>query len=449
MYFKRIAQVFLLSTGICVLGVGCSAVNALVGSSPAGSGATGTSPERYAAIARVFENQGRYAQAQAMYRQALKAEPGNKVVRDRLEMLAARGKSKTTLEQKTEQAIAMADEIDAAKAKEKASKPKPQLDPRKSDEANAAADSAVVKIEASDAEPLIQPASATARVELTVAETDEATTADVQEDSSHGDPAEGLVTVVLQDLIDEVRPTRLNFAPATQNDPGSVQAVSYSAEAADAAQVVTLADAVLLMDAPQNNRDELLRTIAHGEDAGVKALAAVALSSFIDDAEVEAALQTAATQESAVLRLSALESLLEQQSFSAEQFDSLLELLAADQAETRLQAAVVVRRLAASDWETAGADAAAAMLNDPDPAVVAVAAATLGDFQTAGPTYRNQLTDLVQTAIDEEVAHAAQSSLNRLPAIATADVPLQTGEAAELQEAMDVRPAGTLLPVVE
>lgn len=449
MYFKRIAQVFLLSTGICVLGVGCSAVNALVGSSAAGSGATGKSPERYAAIARVFENQGRYAQAQAMYRQALKAEPGNKVVRDRLEMLAARGKSKTTVEQKTEQAIALADRIDSAKAKEQPGKTKPHTDDPKSDKANGAADSVIVKIEDNTAEPLIQPASTTARVELTVAETDEATTEDVQETSNQGDPAEGLITVALEDLIDEVRPTRLNFAPATQQDSGSVQAVSYSAETAMTPQVVTLADAVLMMDAPQNNRDQLLRTIAYGEDAGVKALAAVALSSFSDDAEVEAALQTAATQDSPVLRLSALESLLEQQSFSAEQFDSLLELLAADEAETRLQAAVVVRRLAASEWETAGADAAAALLNDPDPAVVAVAAATLGDFRTAGSTYRNQLTDLVQTAIDEEVANAAQSSLNRLPAIEATGVAVQSGESAELQEAMDVRPAGTLLPVVE
>ncbi|GAB5443244.1 MAG: hypothetical protein Fues2KO_35930 [Fuerstiella sp.] len=449
MYFKRIAQVFLLSAGICVLGVGCSAVNALVGKSTAGSGATGKSPERYAAIARVFENQGRYAQAQAMYRQALKSEPGNKVVRDRLEMLAARGKSKTTVEQKTEQAIALADRIDSAKAKEQPGKTEPHTDDPKSDKANGAADSVIVKIEDNTAEPLIQPASATARIELAVANTDEAAIASIDEVSNQGDPAEGLVTVVLQDLIDEVRPTRLNFAPAAQQATDSVQAVSYSAEPADPPQVVTLADAVLLMDAPQDNRDELLRTIAHGEDAGVKALAAVALSSFTDDAEVEAALQTAATQESAVLRLSALESLLEQQSFSAEQFDSLLELLAADEAETRLQAAVVIRRLAASDWETAGADAAAALLNDPDPAVVAVAAATLGDFPSAGPTYRNQLADLVQTAIDEEVANAAQSSLNRLPAVETADVSVQVGEAAELQEAMDVRPAGTLLPVVE
>ena len=55
MHWKRLVHAFLLGTGMSVVGVGCAAVDALV-SSPAGRGASSSSPERLIAVGRVFEN---------------------------------------------------------------------------------------------------------------------------------------------------------------------------------------------------------------------------------------------------------------------------------------------------------------------------------------------------------------------------------------------------------
>lgn len=88
MRLTKSACALLLGGGLSVLNIGCAAVDAIV-SSPAGYSAGSGSPQRIAAVGRVFENQGRYTQARAMYRQALRSDPNNSTARDRLEYLAS------------------------------------------------------------------------------------------------------------------------------------------------------------------------------------------------------------------------------------------------------------------------------------------------------------------------------------------------------------------------
>ena len=88
MCWKRSVQVLLLGSGLSMFGVGCAVVDAVV-NSPAGTTSKPASPQRMAAIGRIFENQGHLAQAQMMYRKVLQAEPGNLVARDRMEHIAA------------------------------------------------------------------------------------------------------------------------------------------------------------------------------------------------------------------------------------------------------------------------------------------------------------------------------------------------------------------------
>ena len=112
MHWKRLVHAFLLGTGMSVVGVGCAAVDALV-SSPAGRCASSSSPERLIAVGRVFENQGRMSQAQAMYRQALKSDPGNSIARERMEFIASisSGRTFSPSELRSKEAIAVADSL--------------------------------------------------------------------------------------------------------------------------------------------------------------------------------------------------------------------------------------------------------------------------------------------------------------------------------------------------
>ena len=82
--------VLLLGGLLSASSVGCSAVTAVVSDTrPATRQGRGSS-DKYAAIARVYENQGRYDQAEAMYRRALKQNPGNSEVRNSLQQIAGR-----------------------------------------------------------------------------------------------------------------------------------------------------------------------------------------------------------------------------------------------------------------------------------------------------------------------------------------------------------------------
>ncbi|MCP4513243.1 MAG: hypothetical protein GY826_43360, partial [Fuerstiella sp.] len=68
MFCKRSVQVFLLGSGLSMFGVGCAVVDAVVSSPPGNNAAKSASPQRLAAIGRMFENQGRLGHAQVMYR---------------------------------------------------------------------------------------------------------------------------------------------------------------------------------------------------------------------------------------------------------------------------------------------------------------------------------------------------------------------------------------------
>ncbi|MFO0999260.1 MAG: tetratricopeptide repeat protein [Planctomycetaceae bacterium] len=82
--------VLLLGGLLSASSVGCSAITAVVSDTrPAARQGRGAA-DRYAAIARVYENQGRYDQAEAMYRKALKQNPNNAEARSSLQQLANR-----------------------------------------------------------------------------------------------------------------------------------------------------------------------------------------------------------------------------------------------------------------------------------------------------------------------------------------------------------------------
>lgn len=70
--------------------VGCAAVDAIVSSPASRPTNRKSSAERMVSIGRVFENQGQYDQAEAMYQKAQRLNPGNAEIRSQLTQLAER-----------------------------------------------------------------------------------------------------------------------------------------------------------------------------------------------------------------------------------------------------------------------------------------------------------------------------------------------------------------------
>ncbi|MCA9049753.1 MAG: tetratricopeptide repeat protein, partial [Planctomycetaceae bacterium] len=112
MDWKRFTKSVLMCSGLSLTAPGCAVMDALV-SSPAGHGAADNSPERLTAIGRVFENQGRLAHAESMYRRALKSDPKNTVARERMEFIASLRNERhyNSSSESTERAVAMADSV--------------------------------------------------------------------------------------------------------------------------------------------------------------------------------------------------------------------------------------------------------------------------------------------------------------------------------------------------
>jgi hypothetical protein len=79
-----------------------------------------------AAIARVFENQGRYGQAEVMYRKALKQNPNDPTIRTQLQQLAERRKGKNFAADPVKEAIAQADSAASARTHSSAAAVAPQ-----------------------------------------------------------------------------------------------------------------------------------------------------------------------------------------------------------------------------------------------------------------------------------------------------------------------------------
>ncbi|MEO1983263.1 MAG: hypothetical protein ABGZ24_22350, partial [Fuerstiella sp.] len=327
MYWKRSVQVFLLGSGLSVFGVGCAAVDAVV-NSPAGNAATNASPQRMAAIGRMFENQGRLAQAQMMYRKALRAEPGNLVARERLEHIAALKSERVfdSTTRSTRQAIAVADSLKPAGqvSKPLAATPETaeQLIIAATDDAGDITAVALASGIVNDSVIDLASTAATTTDNVsttTFANQELATVADspivaapLSVATETETETETVTVTVIEAVIEAETETvienesedavlGMEFAPAAKvhvadmpatlapireiatvgyEGQGShkINSVSLAAEWTAADRVVTVEQVASWMEVPQEHSDELFTALQHGESNGVKALAAMLLT---------------------------------------------------------------------------------------------------------------------------------------------------------------------------
>ena len=416
-----------------MFGAGCAVVDAVV-NSPAGNAATRPSPQRMAAIGRMFENQGHVAQAQMMYRTALKAEPGNLVARERLKQIAAL-KSERVFEsttRSTRQAIAAADSL---KPPGRASKP--QAATRETAEqliVSAPDDSGDITVVALASvignDPVIKAAATTA---TTTSLTPEPVTA-----SDLPIVAAALSVVSTETESDDAGRRGMAFAPAARlhvadtsatpaplseidtvgyTDQGSLEAnpVSLAAEWTAADRVVTVEQVANWMEAPQHHSDELFTALHFGENDGVKALAAVLLTEVSpDDERINQAIGRAAASGSNLLKVTALDALIQRGAITNEGIGDLLALLADGDPILRSQAASSLRNCADSEWAAQCVDGLRELLSDEDIGVVAMAASTLGDFGSHAFSVCGDLQRLAVEQNDPYILEAVSVALQRI-----------------------------------
>ncbi|MEP3478547.1 MAG: HEAT repeat domain-containing protein [Fuerstiella sp.] len=457
MRLKKSAYALLLGGSLSVLNIGCAAVDALV-SSPAGHSAGTNSPQRVAAIGRIFENQGRYTQARAMYRQALRSDPSNTTARDRLQYLASTQPA-ANRHSAAPEAIAVADLVAPREklipqtlSRQTASdvavlKPEPEQSPiqmvrafEPKDAVESAALSIGGQLEQVDIDLPFTPIEVTKSDLVSDAKAVDAgdsagiasfdTT--IEEEGGHWADSvseesvtEDIAVVSRQQAFDNADNSGIALIEVDEGDSAdTVATVSFNdqPQSSDggfwrpARNKVSLSEVLDWSDTPGLHSAELIAAINQGEDQGVQALSVALLGEIQQpDAATITALKQAAMAETPLVRASALDALVLQGESNSESLDGLLSLLAGDDAKIRTQAAATLLRMADTEWCNDAINGLHRLLQDQDDEVVAVAATSLSEFGVAAVPCRDRLTEIAATTSSEMVLEAASMALSRIP----------------------------------
>lgn len=361
--------VLLLGGLLSASSVGCAAVSAVVAEYQPGGREPHQSAERLVAIGRVFENQGRLDQAEAMYRRALKSKPNDPTIQDQVRRLADARNGRHFESDSVASALAAADAVTPG---------------RKSggSEVPPTSGRATVKAESSEigSKIGIEPVSLST------------------ENKS--------LAVVAPEVTDE---------PFESSEPSESLTESVN-DAASATPVcnVTVPQVLAVMDQPNANADLLISGLS-SSDPEVRCLCAMVLGDCDpSSASVREALCIAEADtrdERFVLNVAAARNLRgESDAMTAERLIGLLESTDVD---IPVQAASELRFFAGTDCDEACVTALAAQLAHTDSRVRTVAAASLGDFQSLDADTLSQLQDLASDDISVDVREAATSTIGR------------------------------------
>ncbi|MEZ6121841.1 MAG: tetratricopeptide repeat protein [Planctomycetaceae bacterium] len=466
MHWKRFAHAFLLGSGVSLASVGCSAVDALV-SSPAGYSAQQGSPERLVAIGRVFENQGRLAQAEELYRKSLKQDPNNALARERLAAIES-GRLPRRFDgtlKETQSALALADGLNSGRRLQKS-----QIE--RAAETTASDAAATLKHEHDAVLASLTPATARAqKTSVSSSETQVSHTAAGSAAEEVVAQAAVLIDSFAQPNADgheqqdddwsisvvplEVPETRLSFAPARSETAEVPEAFASEGGWKASSRVVTLEEVLEWSDVPGDHVDELTLALTNGADDGVKSLAAALLAEApTENQDIDACLLAACDGGSSLLRVTARDTLIQRGQMTEETVCDLLTLLTDSNADIQGQAAAALRYFVDTEWSERCVSGLGTLLTSDDPGVVAIAAATLGDFGHAAVSERSRLMQLVGSEENDLVLEAASLALLRIPpqdvTLAPVDGVLrQVGHDADGQHLNHAAGEGSYLPAAE
>ncbi|MBC7965113.1 MAG: HEAT repeat domain-containing protein [Fuerstia sp.] len=366
--------VLLLGSVLSASGVGCSAITAVVSDSRPANRENRGDADRFAAIGRVFENQGRYDKAEAMYRKALRNRPQDPDIRNQLQLLAERRSEQQFDATGSADAIAMADIVSPPKSRvqqvrRQVSTPSEASPAAKSSELASSEESAtehlpsptrVAEYEASPVEPIASvEADATPRIELT---------------------------------------------------SGGNQGWRSSQQGA-----INSDDILVALERPDNHVEMLLEGLNSGDCVETKSLAATLLGDC-DPANTQvrdALIQHQSIQADPEILIALCDSQIEREEATQQTVNSLLSLCSGFGSDIQIQAASQLRNFVGTEQESSCRTALNELLGSAEANVRATAAATLGDFASLEDSTLTRLQELADTDADPNVREAAQSALSR------------------------------------
>ena len=386
--------VLLLGGLLSASSVGCSAVTAVVSDTrPAARQGRG-SADKYAAIARVYENQGRHEQAEAMYRRALKQNPNNTEVRSSLQQLANRKAGrKFGNEIKTEAIAATNAGQNAVVEKAVALNAKAAAVPaqlKATGESELKTASLAVEMLSSEAVSQagkLSPAS----FEESAAETKATVPASVE------------VAIVDDSELQVTLPKSTAVETATVSQKLS------------AAPLVSAEQILAVVETPGEHAELLLNGLKHGDSLETQCLAATLLGDCErSNVAIRDALQKAnEAATDAYLRLAICDSRIQRAEQDTVTAKCLIGLLNDAPTELQVQVCSSMHHFVASESESACVAALESALTSDSAELRASAAVALGDFPNLPESAKAQLEKMAASDAATAVREAAKASVDR------------------------------------
>jgi len=424
--------VLLLGSVLSASGLGCSAITALVGDSRPAARQGRDSSERMVAIAQVFEHQGRYDQAEIMYRKALKADPNNGAVRGQLQQLAERKNSKRFEADSLKTAVAKNSANGATTVQTPAATAAGTLN---NSVKSSAAPVLAASPPATSAKPLATPVAAAPVVSTAkpIAKSYEPSGFETTVVAASIVPATKTVPTQRADTSPQpvltVDASPITFASVSNETSSTADVTKVSAEAqtrvvaAPASQAdahkpipkVTSDEVLAVVDFPADNAELLLNGLRYGDSLETQCLAATLLGDCSPENEaIQKALQKA--NQAAVdpqLRLAICNSRIQRMEQDAITVDCLIQLITTASAELRVQACSDMRHFAGSQWEDNCISVLRDTLESDLAELRAGAAVTLGDFPRLDSSAVARLQGLSRSDSSLAVREAALTALMR------------------------------------
>ena len=385
--------VLLLGGLLSASSVGCSAVTAVISDTrPAARQGRGLG-DKYAAIARVYENQGRYDQAEAMYRKALKQNPGNTEVRNSLQQIASRkaGRSfgnslKTEAVAKTETANnAMREAAVALNAKP------PELSAELKATAESELKTASLQVAAVSSGLPLLPGLSTASFE-------QAATDALAKASTSSEVAAAKVATV-----------EVNF------EEGAV-VTSFVQPAKTPAQPLVSAEQILaVVETPAEHADLLLKGLKHGDSLETQCLAATLMGDCdrSDEAIRDALKKANEAATDGYLRLAICDSRIQRNEHDAVTARCMISLLKESLPDLQIQVCSSMHHFVETEAESRCAAALESALKSESPELRASAAVALGDFPNLPESAKAELKKMAASDSVISVREAAETSVSR------------------------------------
>lgn len=363
--------VLLLGGLLSASSIGCSVINAVVSDYRAASREGRGSADRLVAIGRVFENQGKYDQAEVMYRRAIKEVPSDPAIREQLQQLAQRREGRTFEASATSSAIAIADAVSSRRS-------------------------------AAHLQHMPEPGSGIARIENTGSADEQAEPIATIENES-GESEELELTSASDAATSEV----------ASSLPASTVVRKVSAESTGT--LVTAEEILAVIESPSDNADLLLNGLRNGDRLETQCLAATLLGDCDpgDDRISEALEQASQTASDARLLLAISDSRIQRDEADASTAKSLIELIQQESGATQLQALSDIRYFAGTESNDDCVAILQSVLDHDDAGIRATAALTLGDFSELDEATAARLRTLASEDENHEVREAARAAISQ------------------------------------